>query len=134
MQQIQPLFSSDTSVPEETMSPASIPCSPNSFSMITGRRSFRKAMYSFRKLVLPAPRNPVMMVTGLACDDVPFIIFEIKCLSGFYHPAVSCFFSVFCHSSTALKPVSPVYCFLSIRYSESKVIALLYNSESAAPG
>src|SRR5579871_4944436 len=64
VQQMQPLFISKISSSVSTTRSLSMPTSPNSFSITAMRLPCRSVRMRFKRVVLPAPRYPVRMVTG----------------------------------------------------------------------
>ena len=65
VQQMQPLFISNTSSSAFTTRSLSIPDSPNSLTMTAYFFPCRSVRMRFRSVVLPAPRKPVNTVTGI---------------------------------------------------------------------
>ena len=64
-QQMQPLLSSMSSSSPETISSPSMLISPNSLTIIANFLPERSDNILLRRLVFPAPRNPVRTVTGI---------------------------------------------------------------------
>ena len=69
VQQMQPLFISNTSSSASSTSASSTPTSPNSFSITAIRRPCRSVRMRLSKVVLPEPRKPVRTVTGTRSSE-----------------------------------------------------------------
>mmetsp|Transcript_1792 Transcript_1792/g.7464 ORF Transcript_1792/g.7464 Transcript_1792/m.7464 type:complete len:203 (+) Transcript_1792:528-1136(+) len=65
VQQMHPLFISKISSLVSTTRPSSTPTSPNSFSMMAMRLPCLAVRMWLTSVVFPAPRKPVMIVTGV---------------------------------------------------------------------
>jgi len=75
LQQMQPLFISNSSSSLWMTSWLSTPTSPYSFSITAMRRPCCSVRMRLRSVVLPAPRKPVRTVTGIGLD-MNFSIFD----------------------------------------------------------
>src|SRR5579883_1145842 len=67
VQQMQPLLNSTMSSPVVMMSSLSIPISPNSLTKTAVFKPCWLVSMWLSRVVLPLPKNPVMMVTGKPC-------------------------------------------------------------------